>query len=61
MGYSTYQLDDLDKHPVVGRSRQELEQLRGKGEVVLWVPTRQLANHIHGSRDDRYYKPNINN
>lgn len=33
----TYQLDDLDKDPVVGGGRHELEEQWGQGQVVLGV------------------------
>lgn len=35
----TYQLDDLDKDPVVGGGCHELEKQRGQGQVVLRVAT----------------------
>lgn len=50
----TYQLNDLDKHPVVGRRCQKFEQLRSKRKVVLWVASGQFANDVHGSRDHSY-------
>ena len=31
---------DFDQHPVVGARREELEELRGEGEVVLRIPLR---------------------
>lgn len=35
----TYQLDDLDKDPVVGGGCHELEKQWGQGQVVLRVAT----------------------
>ena len=46
------ELDDLDKHPVVGRVGQDLEQLRGLGQVVLGVLAGELADDVDGRRHD---------
>lgn len=52
----TYQLNDLDKHPVVRRGCQKFEELRRKGKIVFGVPPGQLANDVHGSRNNGYSK-----
>ena len=49
-GSHTHQFDDLDEHPVVGGGGHELEEQRGKGQVVLGVPPGQLADDVHGGR-----------
>ena len=50
------QLHNLDEHPVVGGVSEELEELRGEGEVVLGVLPGKLADHIDGSRHDTLLK-----
>lgn len=52
----TYQLDDLDKHPVVGRGCQKFEELRRKRKIVFGVSPGQLANDVHGSGNNSYSK-----
>lgn len=43
----THQLDDLDEDPIVGGGGHELEEERGKRQVVLRVSPGQLTDDIN--------------
>jgi len=45
-----HQLDDLDEHPVVSRTRHQLEEQRSKRQVVLGILTRQFTDDVHCRR-----------
>lgn len=49
---STYQFDDLNENPVVGRGGHEFEEERGQRQVVLRVSSCQLTNYIYCCRLD---------
>lgn len=49
---NTYQFNNLNEDPVVGRRGHELEKERGKGKVVLGVASGQLADDIDCCRLD---------
>ena len=42
----TYQLDDLDQHPVVTGCREKSEEDLRQAQVVFWVFPRQLTNNV---------------
>lgn len=48
----TYQLDDLDQHPVVLRRREDLKERRGEGQVVDGILARKLGQDVDCGRDD---------
>lgn len=45
----TYQLDDLNKNPVISRGCHEFEEERGQRQVVLGIPPGQLTDNIYCS------------
>lgn len=47
---ASYQLDDLDKDPVVGGRRHEFKEEGCQGKVVLGIPSRQLTYDINRGR-----------
>ena len=48
-----HELGDLDEHPVVGRARQQREEVGGEAEVVGGLLARELADDVDGAADDR--------
>lgn len=48
----TYQLNDLDENPVIGRWGHELEEKWGQRQVVLRVSPSQLTDNIYCRRLD---------
>lgn len=44
----TYQLDDLNENPVVGRGGHEFEEKWSQRQVVLGISPSQLADNIYG-------------
>lgn len=47
-GRDTCQFDNFNEDPVVGRGGHQLEEERGKGQVVLGVAPGQLADDVDG-------------
>lgn len=50
-----YHFDDLDKHPIVGWSRQQSKELWCKRQVISRILTSEFTNHAHGGRYDSYH------
>jgi hypothetical protein len=54
----TYQLDDLDQHPVVLRRRQDLKQRRGQGQIVHRILACELGQDVDRGRNDAWQYAN---
>ena len=50
----THQLDDLNKHPVIGGAGHKLEEGGCERKVVPWILPSQLTNHRDSCRLNTY-------
>ena len=53
---NTYQLDDLDQHPVVARFGQQFVQSWRQDEVVLGIRFGEFAEDVDGSANDGFIR-----
>jgi hypothetical protein len=43
----SYQFDDFDEDPIVGRCSEDFEESGSKSDVIFRIFTSEFANHIY--------------